>query len=80
MAASTGGGDHQSVSINMEHIRRGVAKLSFDPPPLRFAFYGRVSTEDNQDPEASRNWQLTRANALIEPRGGRIVVQFFDIG
>ena len=28
---------------------------------LRFAFYGRVSTEDNQDPEASRNWQRSRA-------------------
>ena len=47
---------------------------------LRFAFYGRVSTEDNQDPEASRNWQISRASALIEPIGGRIVVQFFDIG
>jgi hypothetical protein len=68
------------VSINMAPTRRRVGTPSFDPPALRFAFYGRVSTEDNQDPEASRNWQLTRANALIEPRGGRIVVQFFDIG
>ncbi len=68
------------MSINMPRTQREVAKLSSDPTSLRFAFYGRVSTEDNQDPEASRNWQLTRANALIEPRGGMIVVQFFDIG
>ena len=34
----------------------------------RFAFYGRVSTEDQQDPEASRNWQTARARALIERR------------
>jgi site-specific DNA recombinase len=45
----------------------------------RFAFYGRVSTEDQQDPEASRNWQLTRSRALIEPRG-EIVAEFFDVG
>ncbi|MBO2451655.1 recombinase family protein [Actinomadura barringtoniae] len=45
----------------------------------RFAFYGRVSTEDNQDPEASRAWQLSRARALIEPHGGEIVMQFFDV-
>ncbi|GAA2039418.1 recombinase family protein [Catenulispora yoronensis] len=47
---------------------------------LRFAFYGRVSTEDNQDPEASRNWQKSRALTLIEPAGGVIVAEFFDIG
>ena len=36
----------------------------------RFAFAGRVSTEDQQDPEASRNWQLGRARGLIERHGG----------
>ncbi|MFC4128494.1 hypothetical protein [Nocardia rhizosphaerae] len=44
-----------------------------------FGFAGRVSTEDQQDPETSRNWQLARANALIEGHG-RIVAEFFDIG
>ena len=47
---------------------------------MRFAFLGRVSTEDAQDPEASRGWQLRRARSLIEPRGGMIVAEFFDIG
>ena len=50
-----------------------------EPVPVRFAFYGRVSTEDNQDPEASRNWQLTRARALID-KHGVVVEQFFDVG
>ncbi len=45
----------------------------------RFAFYGRVSTEDNQDPVSSRAWQLSRSRALIEPRGGVIVTEFFDV-
>jgi site-specific DNA recombinase len=54
--------------------------LSFTPPALTFAFYGRVSTEDNQDPEASRYWQLSRAQTLIDPYGGTIVAQYFDIG
>ncbi len=51
-----------------------------DQRPIPFAFAGRVSTEDNQDPEASRNWQLSRAGALIEPAGGIIVAEYFDIG
>ncbi|MDH2426478.1 recombinase family protein [Sphaerisporangium sp. TRM90804] len=44
-----------------------------------FAFWGRVSTEDNQDPASSRNWQLARSKALVEPRGGVIVAEFFDV-
>ncbi|GGU79368.1 hypothetical protein GCM10010211_51740 [Streptomyces albospinus] len=46
----------------------------------RFAFAGRCSTEDLQDPETSRNWQLTRARTLIEPTGGEIVAEYFDAG
>ena len=46
----------------------------------RFAFYGRVSTEDQQDPTSSRNWQLARSRQVIEPAGGEIVTEFFDIG
>ena len=45
-----------------------------------FAFYGRVSTEDNQDPVSSANWQRSRAQQLIEPAGGELVAEFFDVG
>jgi site-specific DNA recombinase len=45
-----------------------------------FAFYGRVSTEDQQDPASSRSWQLARSKTLIEPHGGLIAQEFFDIG
>ncbi|MBS2538394.1 recombinase family protein [Catenulispora sp. NF23] len=62
----------------MNLIDVGASRLARNG--LRFAFYGRVSTEDNQDPEASRNWQRSRALTLIEPVGGEIVVEFFDIG
>ncbi|KAA1430272.1 recombinase family protein [Mycolicibacter arupensis] len=47
---------------------------------LRFAFYGRVSTEDAQDPEASRSWQKRRALDLIAPHGGVLVTDYFDVG
>ncbi|MBL7255943.1 recombinase family protein [Paractinoplanes lichenicola] len=47
---------------------------------MRFASYGRVSTEDQQDPQASKAWQLSRARSLIEPAGGEIVAEFFDVG
>lgn len=46
---------------------------------IKFAFYGRVSTEDQQDPESSRAWQLTRSRTLIEPREGAIVAEYFDV-
>ncbi|WP_204449421.1 recombinase family protein [Actinokineospora baliensis] len=44
------------------------------------AFYGRCSTEDNQDPDTSHGWQHGNANKFIGPLGGRIVADFFDIG
>jgi site-specific DNA recombinase len=47
---------------------------------MRFAFYGRVSTEDHQDEAASRGWQRRRASQLIEPHGGVIIAEFFDVG
>ena len=46
---------------------------------LRFAFYGRVSTEDHQDPVTSRARQLDQARTLVAGQG-RIVAEFFDIG
>jgi len=46
---------------------------------LRFAFYGRVSTEDWQDPVTSRARQREQAAALVRGHG-IIVAEFFDIG
>jgi len=46
----------------------------------RFAFYGRVSTEDHQDAGSSRNWQIARSRQVIEQVGGEIVAEYFDIG
>src|SRR5437016_5804683 len=46
---------------------------------LRFVFYGRVSTEDWQDPVTSRARQREQAEALV--RGdGQIVAELFDVG
>lgn len=44
------------------------------------AFYWRVSTDDMQDPVASRQRQLARATQLVEPLGGTIVREYSDIG
>jgi Resolvase, N terminal domain len=46
---------------------------------LRFAFYGRVSTEDWQDPVTSRARQREQAEALVRGHG-RVVADFFDEG
>src|SRR6266542_491136 len=46
---------------------------------LRFVFYGRVSTEDHQDPVTSRARQRDQAAALVAGFGW-IVAEFFDVG
>src|ERR1700683_5737336 len=46
---------------------------------LRFAFYGRVSTEDWQDPVTSRARQLQQAMMLVAG-AGVIAAEFFDTG
>ena len=46
---------------------------------VRFVFYGRVSTEDWQDPVMSRARQLQQAVMLTAGRGV-IVAEFFDTG
>lgn len=46
----------------------------------RLAFYGRCSTEDNQDPRTSHAWQLAEAKRFVEPLGADVVAEYFDIG
>ncbi|WP_198652932.1 recombinase family protein [Actinocorallia populi] len=46
---------------------------------MRFAFYGRVSTEDYQDPVTSRDRQRGQAETLVAGFG-RITAEFFDVG
>ena len=46
---------------------------------LRFAFYGRASTEDWQDPVTSRARQRDQAGVLVAGHG-QIVAEFFDSG
>ena len=48
-------------------------------PGPRYAFYGRVSTEDEQDPTLSFPRQLTNAEHLVAESGGRIVAHYYDI-
>ncbi|GIE36129.1 hypothetical protein Ait01nite_091740 [Actinoplanes italicus] len=59
--------------------RRGLKT----PPPaqsrLRFAFYGRVSTANHQDPVASHQWQREAATQAVGTAGA-IVCDYFDIG
>jgi len=46
---------------------------------LRFAFYGRTSTAEFQDPVTSRAWQREMAESVI-PGNGLITSDFFDVG
>jgi site-specific DNA recombinase len=48
-------------------------------PELVFAFYGRVSTEDNQDPTLSIPRQLTSCERAVGQIGGRIVAHYYDV-
>jgi site-specific DNA recombinase len=45
----------------------------------RYAWYGRVSTEDEQDPTLSFPRQLGNAEARVAEGGGRIVAHYYDV-
>src|SRR5205085_11222265 len=45
----------------------------------RYAWYGRVSTEDEQDPTLSFPRQLGNAETRVEESGGRIVAHYYDV-
>ena len=46
---------------------------------MRFAFYGSVSTEDNQDPTLSLPRQLANCEKAVAEAGGRIVAHLYDV-
>lgn len=48
-------------------------------PEVRCAFYGRVSTEDNQDPTLSLPRQLANCEQALGRIGGRIVAHYYDV-
>jgi DNA invertase Pin-like site-specific DNA recombinase len=64
-------------------LEEWAACLALQPVPrprgggLRFALYGRVSTEDHQDPVTSLARQREQARMLVA-RHGRIVAEYFD--
>jgi hypothetical protein len=74
--AGTPAGDRPPVALCDRPRGEGMTMAD---TTIRFASWGRVSTEDRQDPESSRAWQYARGKALIEPHGGVIVAEFFDI-
>jgi site-specific DNA recombinase len=49
------------------------------PTTTRFAFYGRVSTDDVQDPSLSIPRQLGTCGNAIGPAGGEVAAWFWDI-
>ncbi|MCS7483731.1 recombinase family protein [Umezawaea endophytica] len=57
--------------------RKGTSRRA--PEGLRFAFYGRASTVEHQDPATSEGWQREAAEHLVAGHG-RIVASYFDVG
>lgn len=45
----------------------------------RYAWYGRVSTEDEQDPTLSFPRQLNNSERQVAESGGLIVAHFYDV-
>jgi site-specific DNA recombinase len=75
-AGQAGGGDMLALWAEATGRRRAAGH---GLGGLRFAFYGRVSTDDWQDPVTSRARQRDQAAALVAGHG-RIVAEFFDTG
>jgi hypothetical protein len=81
MASDPGGG--AGLGAGGDLLSAWVARIGARPvrgqAGLRFAFYGRVSSEDWQDPVTSRARQREQAAALVAGHG-QIVAEFFDSG
>jgi site-specific DNA recombinase len=77
MTSPAAGGENPLAAWAERTGRRGSASTA--PGGVRFAFYGRVSTEDWQDPVTSRTRQREQATVLVDGHG-KIVAEFFDIG
>jgi site-specific DNA recombinase len=60
------------------HATKGTQSSTSYAPPLRFAWWGRVSTEDQQDPTLSLPRQLHNSRAVL-PAGSVIVAHFYDV-
>ncbi len=79
-------GDHMTTEADPDPWARlddllGIELVtSVDQGIGDLTFYGRCSTEDNQDPQTSLGWQLGNARKFVEPLGGTITGQFFDVG
>ena len=78
VAAATGG---LAGWAERSALRRASRLTAGGPVPgrPRFVFYGRVSTEDWQDPVTSRARQREQAEMLVRGHGV-IVAEFFDAG
>jgi site-specific DNA recombinase len=74
-------GDESTLEGWVVHrqARRGRARSEKRGVGLRFAFYGRTSTEDYQDRASSEYWQRDVAENVIFGRGV-VVAEFFDSG
>ncbi len=46
---------------------------------MRVAFYGRVSTDDAQDPSLSIPRQLGKCNQVLDPIGEKVGGSFWDV-
>ncbi len=81
MAAAAAAGGGLTEWAGRSALRRAGRPPAAGPVPerLRFVFYGRVSTEDWQDPVTSRVRQRKQAGALVRGHG-QVVAEFFDVG
>ena len=76
----SGSGPDASADVLATWARSTARRAGQSPGGgLRFAFYGRVSTEDWQDPVTSRARQREQAVVLVAGHG-RVVAEFFDSG
>lgn len=70
------------ISVQQNHLETRPRVPNDDhavTDSLRFAFYGRVSTEDNQDPTLSLPRQLANCQQAVERVGGTITAHYYDV-
>lgn len=88
---SHGVGNPELTFLSASHLISSQTMIASSPPPpwtaglgespatTRFAFFGRVSTDDVQDPSLSIPRQLGVCEGAIRPVGGEIASYYWDI-
>jgi DNA invertase Pin-like site-specific DNA recombinase len=78
-AAASADGDCPACCGKLSSCAAPPDRGPYEEKKMKFAFYGRVSTEDAQDPSLSLPRQLAACERVVRTAGGELIAFYWDI-